>query len=518
METVTMAEDAPTPEKPPKIHRLRIGVNVIIQLALLLFLAIAVNYLGFEHYRRWDFTRDHKYALSDKTKRFLETINGKMRVTVLFSPGNPIGQDVTALLTEYQYAAKGKIDVEHVDAERSYSRAKALVDKYKIVSDESQVILDYDNRNKSVKASEMAEVDQGNPMFGEPPRMTAFKGEQAITSAMIDLVEGKKNSVGYVLGHKEPPIADKAPSITPSMAPDQGARSPLSLVKTVIENENIKFQELNLFEVPAIPVDLKTIVIVGPQYDLSEREMKLLGEFWEKQGRILLLLDPSAKTPKLLAFLNQLGVKVNDDRVLAFMKTGIQEIALVRDVVGRFLSDSPITKKLADARGIFVGGTSSLTLEQERVKAANLRLQPLIQAEKGYWAEKDYTSTDEEKLQANAAQNPGTPLILGASIEKGGSADERVQTNSARIVVVTNASFIQDSAITQEQQALDFMSGSINWLLSREQLIGIAPKVPKTVTFSLDDNAMRNLRWLVLVLLPLIPAVMGFGVWWYRRA
>jgi hypothetical protein len=85
-------------------------------------------------------------------------------------------------------------------------------------------------------------------------------------------------------------------------------------------------------------------------------------------------------------------------------------------------------------------------------------------------------------------------------------------------VVVTNSNFVQDTAITQEQQALDFMSGSINWLLSREQLIGIAPKVPKTLTFSLDDNAMRNMRWLILVLLPLIPAVLGFGVWWYRRA
>jgi hypothetical protein len=519
MEALTMAdEEKPEREKPQKIHRLRIGMNLVVQLALLLFLAIAVNYLGFEHYRRWDLTRDQKYALSDKTKRFLETIKGKMRVTVFFSANNPIGQDVQALLTEYQYAAKEKIDVENVDPDRNYSRAKALVDKYKIVSDESQVILDYDGRNKTVKASEMAEVDQGNPMFGEPPKISAFKGEQAITGAMIDLVEGKKNVVGYVLGHKEPAIADAPPALSPSMAPEPGARSPLSLVKTVIENENIKFQELNLFEVPAIPADIKTIAIVGPQYDFSDREMKLLQDFWDKQGRILLLLDPSAKTPKLLAFLNELGVKVNDDRLMALMKTGIEEMARVRDVIGRFLPDSPITKKLVDVRGIFVGGTSSLTLEQDRVRAANVKLQPLIQAEKGYWSEKDYNSTDEAKLQADAAANPNTPLIIGASIEKGGSADERVQTNSARMVVVTNASFIQDSAITQDQQALDFMSGSINWLLSREQLIGIAPKVPQTVTFSLDDNAMRNLRWLILVLLPLIPAVLGFGVWWYRRA
>jgi hypothetical protein len=349
----------------------------------------------------------------------------------------------------------------------------------------------------------MAEMDQGNPMLGEPPKMVAFKGEQAITGAMVDLVEGKKNAVGYVLGHKEPPIAEGGP---------------MSLVKTVIENENIKFQELNLFEVPEIPADLKTIVINGPQYDLSDREMKLLRDFWDKQGRILLLLDPSAKTPKLLAFLNDLGVKVNDDRLMAVVKTGIQEMARVRDVIGHFLPESPITKKLTDVRGIFLAGTSSITLEQDRVRAANVRLQPLIQAEKGYWAEKDYNSADEAKLQADALAAPTTPLTIGVSIEKGGSADERVQTNSARLVVVTNANFVQDTAITQEQQALDFMSGSVNWLLSREQLIGIAPKVAKMLTFSLDDNALRNIRWLILVLLPLIPAVLGFGVWWYRRA
>ena len=49
-------------------------------------------------------------------------------------------------------------------------------------------------------------------------------------------------------------------------------------------------------------------MIIGPQYDFSDREMQLLRDFWNKQGRILLLLDPAAKTPKLDAFLNELGV------------------------------------------------------------------------------------------------------------------------------------------------------------------------------------------------------------------
>jgi gliding motility-associatede transport system auxiliary component len=497
-----MAEEKEQLARPKKIRRIQIGLNVLAQIVLILFLAVAVNSIAFKHYKRWDFSRDQKYALSDKTKRFLKTIKDKMRITIFFSPNTPISSDVQNLLTEYQYAGKGKIDIEHVDPERNFSRAKELFDKYKVVTDESLLVLDYQGRNKTVKASEMADVDQSGMAFGEGPRVTAFKGEQAITSAMMDLVEGKKNTIGYVVGHKEPPLSDN---------------STITILKTFIENENIKFQELNLFNLDAIPSDLKTILIFGPQYDLSDREMKLLRDFWDKQGRILLLLDPSAKTPKLDGFLNELGVKVNDDRLMVFLRTGIEEIALTRDVQAHFLGGSPVTKRLADVRALFFGGTSSLTLEPDRLRAANIRLDPLIQAEKGYFAEADYNTDDQAKLQADAKRNSNTTLTIGAAVEKGASADERVQVNSARLVVVSNAAFVQDNAVTQDQQALDFISGSVNWLLSREQLIGIAPKIPKPLVFTLNEDSLRNLRWIILVFMPLIPAVIGAVVWWQRR-
>jgi ABC-type uncharacterized transport system len=486
-----------------RIGRIRIGLNVLVQIVLILFLVAMANSLAFKHYARWDFSRDQKYALSDKTKRFLDTLKGKMRITVFFSPNTPITADVLNLLTEYQYAGKGKIDIEHIDPERNLSRAKELFDKYKVVTDESLLVLDYEGRNKTVKASEMADLDQSGMAFGEGPRVAAFKGEQTITSAMIDLVEGKKKTLGYVTGHKEPALTE--------------GTSPITVLKTFIENENIKFQELNLLDLDAIPADLNAVMIIGPQYDFSDREMKLLHAFWDKQGRILLLLDPAAKTPKLRGFLNELGVKVNDDRLMVFLRTGIQELALTRDVQARFLGDSPVTKRLADVRALFLGGTSSLTLEPDRVRAANIRLEPLIQAEKGYFAEKDYNTDDQTKLQADAKQSSNLPLTIGAAVEKGGSADQRVQMNSPRLVVVSNATFIQDNAITQDQQGLDFMSGGVNWLLSREQLIGIAPKIPKPLTFSLSDEALSRLRWIVLVFMPLVPALIGTVVWWQRR-
>jgi len=496
-----MADETTPQGRPKKIRRVQIGLNVLAQIILLLFLAAMVNSIAFKHYQRWDFSRDQKYALSDKTKRFLRTIKSKMRVIVFFSPSTPITADVQNLLTEYQYAGKGKIDIERIDPERNLSRAKEMFDKYKVVSDESLLVIDYEGRNKTVKASEMAEIDQSGMAFGEGPRVAAFKGEQAITSAMMDVVQGKKNTLGYVLGHKEPPLS---------------GNTNISVLKAFIENENIKFQELNLFDVGAIPAELKTILIIGPQYDLSDREMKLLRDFWDKQGRILLLLDPAAKTPKLGAFLNDLGVKANDDRLMVFLRTGIQELALTRDVQAHFLGGSPVTKRLADVRALFFGGTSSLTLEPDRVRATNVRLDPLIQAEKGYFGETDYNSDNQAKFQADA-KAAGAPPTIGAAVERGASADERVQMNSSRLVVVSNATFVQDNAVTQDQQALDFISGSVDWLLSREQLIGIAPKISKPLTFALNEDALRNLRWIVLVGMPLIFALLGAAVWWQRR-
>ena len=82
---------------------------------------------------------------------------------------------------------------------------------------------------------------------------------------------------------------------------------------------------------------MKTIMIIGPQYDFSDREMQLLRDFWDKSGRILLLFDPAAKTPELNAFPRiELGVKVNDDRLMAMVRTGIQEVALDPRCAGAF--------------------------------------------------------------------------------------------------------------------------------------------------------------------------------------
>ena len=56
-----MADETNANARPQKIHRFQIGVNLMVQVAIIIVLAAMVNYLGFQHYRRWDLSRDKKY-------------------------------------------------------------------------------------------------------------------------------------------------------------------------------------------------------------------------------------------------------------------------------------------------------------------------------------------------------------------------------------------------------------------------------------------------------------------------
>ena len=65
-----MAE--PRTRRRTKIGRVRIGLNVVVQVVLILFLAAMVNSLAFKHYKRWDFSRDQKFVVTgsgDQTTR-----------------------------------------------------------------------------------------------------------------------------------------------------------------------------------------------------------------------------------------------------------------------------------------------------------------------------------------------------------------------------------------------------------------------------------------------------------------
>lgn len=483
-------------------RRVQIGFNVIIQIAVVTVIILLVNAFAFRHFKRFDLSRDRKYALSPRTKQFLGSLDKPVKFIVFMDARSPLQSDVANLAVEYREAQPKMIQLEQVDPFRNVARATDIQSKYKLAAQENVVILDCEGRQAVITDDKMADVDPGNPMLGTQAQITAFKGEQAITSGLVEVTEGKKNAVYYLQGHGEPPMTGNA--------------SPLAMLGKMIEAEHINLQTLNLLNVNAIPADASVVMLLGPSYDLSDRESQLLTDYWTKGGRILLLLNPEVPTPHIAALLDKVGIQADDDRLFAYASLmGVTR--LVTDAVGEFIGDSPITKTLQGVDTLMLGDTQTLTLHPDRVLGSNIKLMPLIQAKKGFWGETDYKDVTEDNLpKPDEAKDKKDNLIIAASVEQGAVGDQRVKVPSARMIVNGNARFIRADALADANA--NFFIGSLNWLLAREQLIGIAPKEVKKYTLNLPPEQEQTIFWVSVLAVPGFFAFLGVAVWWRRRS
>ena len=515
MAAVEAPEQKPLPSTPPvsttkartRFGRVTIGLNVIVQLVLLAVILLMINGFAFKHFHRFDFSRNGKYALSTSTKQFLASLTKPVKLTVFMSPGNPIQaqvqQDTETLVEEYRVVQPKYVSLEIVDPFRNVGRATEIQAKYKLAQQENVVVVSCEDRNKIVKSEDMVDMDTSGEAFGQQPTITAYKGEQAFTNALLEVTEGKKSSVYYVRGHGEPDIGGKA-------------GGPLEILGKLLDGEHLNIADLNLLNVESVPTDATLVMLLAPKFDFSEREIKLLDDYWNKGGRILLAFNPDSQTPRLGIFLDKLGVRAEDDRIVQTVSIGGGVTGIVRDVYAQTAGTTPIAKELAGVNLIFLGATQSLTLSPEHVSAGGIKVEPLAVAAKGFWGEMDYKDMETNGVYFDKGKDKEAPLAVAASIEKGAVGDQRVQVSSSRMIALGNARFLESDAMNEADAS--FFLSSLNWLLSREQLIGIAPRQIKTFTLDLQEDQLRTLLWTTAMGIPALFAFIGVIVWWRRRA
>ena len=499
------------PQKSPKtIKRLTIGINVVIQVIVFAAIAVMINYVSFRHFKRWDFTRNQKYALAPLTKNLLASLKKPVKAVVFFPSAQGISQDVGSLLREYEYASDRKISVEIVDPYRNLLRAKELSEKYKFGSTDNIVILDYEGKSKFVNAMDMAEMDTSRAMFGQPPTVRAFKGEEAITSAILEITEDRQNKAYFLAGHGEPvPTAQE-----------------LTALKTFVDRQNIKLDSVDLNNVDAVPADASAIVILGPKADLSEREIKLLSDYWsEGNGRLFVMLNAAMKTPRLAEWLSSFGVTPLQDVV---MRTGTMlavergqptlKTGMVTTAVGIVPAQAKgILKEIAGIDMQLSGLSQSIGVDPAKAGAAHVQTTQLLSTPAEYWGETEYDSRDPQTPTNDPAKDHKGPLTIAVALEKGGLSDPRVKVETSRMVLVGNAAYISNDGLRVSEVGLDFAINSLNWLINREQLAGIPPKSKEAINLSLDERQMGRIALAVMGVIPSFIAILGLMVWWKRR-
>lgn len=498
-------KSTPPPAGPSAGRRVVIGFNVATQAVIVFVILILVNWVSNRHFKRWDHTRDHSYALSSQTTSLLSRLPKPVKAFVYFGGGlfGEVAPDALAVLREYEYAAKGKLTVEQVDPSRNLQRASELSERYKIGELENIVILDYEGKSKFVQARDMVDLDMSGVMQQQKPQIKAFKGEAAITAGLMELVEGKQQKLYLTDGHGESTIVTEA-----SGRPDD-----VWIFGEMLKRTNIKHERLNLLDAERVPEDATAVMIFGPKQDLSEREIALLDQYWNSKGRILVTLKGNTKTPRLNAWLAKVGVKPLGGQIFAQLQrrspTGERTIETIQDGVGKFSEgDKTVLGDLGGQNVPLLGPTTALEIDKEMRATNQISFNLLIESAKQFWLDVDPFDGQTPPTRDPAREKEG-PFALAVSVEKGGL--EGVKVDTSRLIVIANAGFLTDNAINSYSGGLDFAINSVSWLMNRDQSVGIGipPKEKNLVALSLDPIALRDLALSVVFGIPLIVAAIG---------
>ncbi|MDZ4287641.1 MAG: Gldg family protein [Prosthecobacter sp.] len=474
-----------------------IGLNVLVQVILCLALFAGVNRLSYRYHTRWDLSPQQSFTLSSATLNFLSKLSKDVFIENMFARDSKVYGEMNTLLEEYRINGRGRIRVRSIDPLRDVERAEALKAETRLALDQSGVVVRTGNHVRFITEDELVVRDTGT---STARLIKEFRGEDAVTSALINVVEGKERKFYIVVG--------------------KGARTEAVLVEAMTalgelgRQQNFQLLPLNLAEVNRVPDDADGVLLVGLRYDLSEREMTMIKTYWEgKRAGLLVLLDPSGETQRLNAFLGLHGVTPRSDRVLYAESTGTgtrKEFS----VQAVFDNESSITRPLSSSTTNLPGQSQSLDVrfDDEFLRNQNITAHPLIGASDRYWGEKNYL----EDLPVVDEEDTKPPIFLAASVERGSVADERLRVDSCRMVVVGNAAMLDKKSALAANR--DFVACSLNWIINRDSLIGVGSKMIHSYRIQLAPRQHELIFWITTIALPGVVLALGFFVWAGRRA
>ena len=473
-------------------HRFWIHLNTSTAFLLVAVIVLMLNYLSYRHYYRADWSERQLYSLSSKTTGLLDTLEESIKVTVFFQPGNVLYEDIHNLLREYRFHTD-QLNIQWVDPDRDIAQTEELAVKYE-VTEPNVVVFDYAGRSKYVRADEIAQIDASSGV----PKILAFKGEQAFSSAIQGVVQQTVPAVYFLTGHGERDIENF------------DRRTGFSGVAQLIERDNVDVRTLELSVEKKIPADCAVLIVAGAAQSMSPAESDLIRTWLQRSGRLLVLAD-ALQASGLEPLLREWGVLLRNDVVVDPART-----LTGREVFVSAYNIHPVTEKLSTTAAIFhlPRSVQPDTTQLRRMAADRPQVSPLALSSDSSWSES-------QPDQSPAKYDEGTddqlgPASLAVAVEKGSSTGRLdMQIRPARIIVFGDSGFVSNGGLTGGDTSL-FMS-SLNWLLDREQLMAIPPKELEDTRLQLTRNDIRTLLLCIVWGIPLLAAVPGILLWIVRR-
>lgn len=475
-------------------------INLMLQAVLFLSLFGGLNYIALNHSWRWDLTKTRRYSLSAETESYLKRLDQPVRIVATFTDdpdSTEIAQaynDLKSLLREYTYAtrnnAAGRVRVDFLDIYQRRRDAEALGIELPNV-----VVVLAGDRRRVVRIDELYRIK--NKVTRE-----AFRGESAITAAILDVTAAERKKIYFVQGHGE-------------LQPDDVSERGLSLLRDELRQRNFELAGLDFSQTRRVPEDAALLIIAGQQGRFQPFEEELLRNYLQtRAGRVILMIDPT-RPHGLENLLFDWGVIVYDNLILDDARDNLTDSGEL--ILTAFLEKHPVTESLIrNSLPVLVGPSRVVSDDLGRAADDGLDVKTLVATSTTAWGESGYRI-------GNRTYTPGQDLGRGKHLgvlvfsERTKPANNLpLSVRGGRLVVYGTSDLVTNNRIVNAGN-LSLFLGTVKWAADSDTELNIPIRPIERYQLTLSQDELSRLRLGLLLIVPGAVALLGLLVYWTRR-
>jgi len=167
-----------------------------------------------------------------------------------------------------------------------------------------------------------------------------------------------------------------------------------------------------------------------------------------------------------------------------------------------------ITQSLAESKR-YVVLPIAMGLHTVEVDQSQVILEPLLASTQRSWMRKDMTINSQSKT----ADDIQGPIVLAYAATR---SDNSTIDPVSKVIVIGNSTFIYNENLNSYANN-DFFMNCVNWLSDGHTENSISPRIIGADKFIVRGSVFNRLVLVSLVLMPLIPFICAFLIWYFRR-
>ncbi len=442
------------------------GLNITVSIVFFMAILVFIQTIARRHTEKIDTTSNRRFSLSPQTRKIVRDIESETMFNCFFKMDSPVRQEMEDLLENIRLI-NPLIKYRFLDPDRE----PLLARKYGVDSYRTTVIESGKFREKIDRIS-----------------------EQAVTNALLRIVQGDQKVVYLLINHGERSINDQE-------------KEGLGKAAEALEGENYRVSALSLIHQDSLPSDTDLIVMPGPQKDILSGEVTLLEDYISGGGKAMFLIDPFIPVENLNDLLGHYG--------LYFEKT------VIVDRFGKAMAGDFLTPVVNNYAGSGITSNFNLATIFPRARTVSLlkerpsHISSTILAttgESAYAETRIDTLLSVGKTQFEADSDIRGPCnIAAASLDKSEGDEDKW-----RVVVFGDSDFISNKHLDKGGNR-DFFLNSVNWLTEEEDLITIRPKEDMFQPVILSESEGNIVFWIPFIGIPSLIVVTGILVITRRR-